>query len=150
MNPDLSAVWAKLEGMIHGLIALLPNFGVAIIVFALFYVAGKGIKALVMRVTARRRRQRSLGVVLGRLSQWGIGFVGLLVAFSILLPSFKAGDLIQLLGIGSAAIGFAFRDIFQNFLPASYTYSPSPSGWATKSSQAISRVRSRTFRRGPR
>jgi small-conductance mechanosensitive channel len=55
-------------------------------------------------------------VVLGRLSQWGIGFVGLLVAFSILLPSFRAGDLIQLLGIGSVAIGFAFRDIFQNFL----------------------------------
>ena len=116
MSPDLAAVWAKLEGMIHGLIVLLPNFGVAIIVFALFYVAGKGIKALVMRVAARHRRHRSLGVVLGRLSQWGIGFVGLLVAFSILLPSFKAGDLIQLLGIGSVAIGFAFRDIFQNFL----------------------------------
>jgi small conductance mechanosensitive channel len=32
------------------------------------------------------------------------------------LPSFKAGDLIQLLGISSVAIGFAFRDILQNFL----------------------------------
>ena len=116
MNPELSGVWTKLEGMLRGLIVSLPNLGVAIIVLGLFYVAGKGIKFLVMRLTAKRRRHRNLGVVLGRLSQWGIGFVGLLVAFSILLPSFRAGDLIQLLGIGSVAIGFAFRDIFQNFL----------------------------------
>jgi small-conductance mechanosensitive channel len=116
MNPDLSAVWTKLDGMLRGLIVALPNLSVAILVFALFYVAGKGIKSLVMRLTAKRRRHRNLGVVLGRLAQWGIGFVGLLVAFSILLPSFRAGDLIQLLGIGSVAIGFAFRDIFQNFL----------------------------------
>jgi small-conductance mechanosensitive channel len=102
--------------MFHGLIALLPNVGIAIIVSMLFYATGKGIKALVMHLTARRRRRRNLGVVLGRLSQWGIGFVGLLVALSVILPSFRAGDLIQLLGIGSVAIGFAFRDIFQNFL----------------------------------
>ena len=34
----------------------------------------------------------------------------------ILFPSFQAGSLIQLLGVGSVAIGFAFHDIFQNFL----------------------------------
>ena len=116
MNPDLSGVWTKLEGMLRGLMVSLPNLGVAIMVFTLFYVTGKGIKSLVIRLTDKRRRHRNLGVVLGRLAQWGIGFVGLLVAFSIVLPSFKAGDLIQLLGIGSVAIGFAFRDIFQNFL----------------------------------
>jgi hypothetical protein len=48
MTWDLSGVWAKLEGMLHGLIVLPPNVGVAIIVFALLYVAGKGIKTLVM------------------------------------------------------------------------------------------------------
>ena len=46
----------------------------------------------------------------------GIGCLGVLVALSIALPSFKANDLIQVLGISSVAIGFAFRDIFQNFL----------------------------------
>jgi hypothetical protein len=30
---DLSGVWTKLEGMLHGLIVLLPNVGIAIIVF---------------------------------------------------------------------------------------------------------------------
>ena len=35
---------------------------------------------------------------------------------TVVFPSFRPGDLIQLLGIGSVAIGFAFHDIFQNFL----------------------------------
>gem|GEM_PF-1269911 len=74
----------------------LPNLGAALFVFVLCYGAGKGVKVLVIRVTNQRRRHCNLGVVLGRLAQWGIGFVGLLVAFSILLPSFKAGDSLHL------------------------------------------------------
>ncbi|WP_333224607.1 hypothetical protein [Microcoleus sp. BR0-C5] len=38
--------------------------------------------------------------------------IGLFIA----IPSFKAGDLIQLLGISGAAIAFGFRDILKNLL----------------------------------
>jgi small conductance mechanosensitive channel len=41
---------------------------------------------------------------------------GLLVAISIVSPSFQASDLIKILGIGGVAIGFAFQNILQNFL----------------------------------
>jgi small-conductance mechanosensitive channel len=34
----------------------------------------------------------------------------------VVAPSFQAGDLIKVLGIGSVAIGFAFQNILQNFL----------------------------------
>lgn len=50
------------------------------------------------------------------MSQGLIILVGLFIALSIVIPSFKAGDLVQLLGISGVAIGFAFRDILQNFL----------------------------------
>jgi small conductance mechanosensitive channel len=40
----------------------------------------------------------------------------LLVAMSIVAPSFQAADLIKILGIGGVAIGFAFQNILQNFL----------------------------------
>jgi small-conductance mechanosensitive channel len=40
----------------------------------------------------------------------------LFISLSIVIPSLKAGDLVQLLGISGVAIGFAFRDILQNFL----------------------------------
>jgi small-conductance mechanosensitive channel len=41
---------------------------------------------------------------------------GALVALSVVAPSFQTKDLINTLGIGGLAVGFAFRDIFQNFL----------------------------------
>ena len=102
--------------MLDSLIVLLPNIVLALIVFALFYFAARTIKMTVRRLTKRHRQARNLGLVLGRLSQGIVILVGLFVALSIVIPSFKAGDLIQLLGISGVAIGFAFRDILQNFL----------------------------------
>ncbi len=110
------AAWAKIQGMIDGLIVMLPNIMLAAIVFGLFFFAAGQIKLLVKRLTRRHRQARNLGLVLGRLSQGVVILVGLFIALSIVIPSFQAGDLIQLLGISSVAIGFAFRDILQNFL----------------------------------
>lgn len=118
MNPktSVSIAWDKIQGMLNGLIVMLPNIVLALIVFALFFFAARAIKFLVQRLTRKYRHARNLGLVLGRLSQGIVILVGLFVALSIVIPSFKAGDLIQLLGISGVAIGFAFRDILQNFL----------------------------------
>lgn len=116
MNSGLSTAWAKIQQMLNGAIAMLPNVLLALIVFVLFYLAARSIKSLVRRLTQKRRHARNLGLVLGRLSQGIIILVGLFIALSIVIPSFKAGDLVQLLGISGVAIGFAFRDILQNFL----------------------------------
>lgn len=118
MNPQeaISIAWGKIQAMIEGLIIMLPNIVLAIIVFALFWFAAGGIKSLVKRLTRQRRHARNLGMVLGRLAQGFTILLGLFVALSIVLPTFQAGDLVQLLGISGVAIGFAFRDILQNFL----------------------------------
>ncbi|QDA36091.1 mechanosensitive ion channel family protein (plasmid) [Paracoccus liaowanqingii] len=42
--------------------------------------------------------------------------LGFLLAATIVLPSLRPGDLLSGLGIGSVAIGFAFKDILQNLL----------------------------------
>lgn len=116
MNAEWSAIWERFQGMINGFIALLPNLGLALIVFILFLWLAGTIKGLVKRLTRNRRQARNLGMVLGRLAQGTTILIGLFVALSIVVPSFKAGDLVQLLGISGVAIGFAFRDILQNFL----------------------------------
>ena len=64
----------------------------------------------------KRQQSRNLGLVLARLSQGFIILIGTFVALAIVIPSFKAGNLIQLLGVSGVAVGFAFRDILQNFL----------------------------------
>lgn len=116
LQASVSAAWAKIQGMINGFIVLLPNIVLALIVFFLFFFAARSIKSLVKRLTRRHRQARNLGMVLGRLAQGIVILVGLFVALSIVIPTFKAGDLVQLLGISGVAIGFAFRDILQNFL----------------------------------
>ena len=102
--------------MTNSLIVLLPNLILALIVFAIFWFGARGLKSLVRRLTRRHRQARNLGLVLGRLSQGVVILIGLFVALSIVIPSFKVGDLVQLLGISGVAFGFAFRDILQNFL----------------------------------
>lgn len=117
MNSEsVSIAWAKIQDMTNHLIALLPNLVLAVIVFALFWVAARIFKSFVKRLTRNYRQARNLGLVLGRLSQGIVILIGLFVSLSIVIPSFKASDLIQLLGISGVAIGFAFRDILQNFL----------------------------------
>ncbi|MBD2292565.1 mechanosensitive ion channel family protein [Anabaena sphaerica FACHB-251] len=116
MNAEISAAWDKVQSMINGFIVLLPNLLLGLIVFIVFlFIAGR-IKVLVKRLTRNRRSARNLGLVLGRLAQGITILIGLFIALSIVIPSFKAGDLVQLLGISGVAIGFAFRDILQNFL----------------------------------
>jgi small conductance mechanosensitive channel len=116
MNAEISAVWKQIQGMIDGFLILLPNLVLALIVFGLFFFIAGTVKKLVKRVTRNRRQARNLGLVLGRLAQGTIILLGLFISLSILIPTFQAGDLVQLLGISGVAIGFAFRDILQNFL----------------------------------
>lgn len=113
---DLSAAWHQIRSIGNTLIAALPNLVIAAVVFALFFWGAAGIRSGIRRVTQNRSQGQNLGLVLGRLAQGIILLIGLLIALSIIFPAFKANDLIQLLGITSVAIGFAFRDIFQNFL----------------------------------
>ncbi|MBW4457760.1 MAG: mechanosensitive ion channel family protein [Nostoc indistinguendum CM1-VF10] len=116
MNAEISTAWDKIQSMINGFIALLPNILLGLIVFIFFLFIASRIKALVKRLTRNRRSARNLGLVLGRLAQGLTILIGLFIALSIVIPTFQAGDLIQLLGISGVAIGFAFRDILQNFL----------------------------------
>ncbi|MEH2165600.1 MAG: mechanosensitive ion channel family protein [Nostoc sp.] len=116
MNADISALWDKIQGMINGFIVLLPNIVLALIVFGIFFFVARAIKRLVKRLTRDRHQARNLGLVLGRLAQGTTLLLGLFIALSIVIPTFRAGDLVQLLGISGVAIGFAFRDILQNFL----------------------------------
>lgn len=116
MKFDPSIAWIKIVTLANELIATLPNILIACVVFAVFYSIARQIRILVRRVTETHRNTRSVGLVLGRLAQGAMALVGGLVALTIVFPSFNISSLINLLGISTVAIGFAFRDIFQNFL----------------------------------
>ena len=116
MNLDIGPAWEKINSIINGAIAILPNLILAAVVFAIALLLSGWLKRLIVSFYSRHRRHQNLGILLGRLIQWLVISFMLLVTLSIVLPSFHARDLIQVLGISGVAIGFAFRDILQNFL----------------------------------
>jgi small conductance mechanosensitive channel len=114
MDSHYKTVWAAGQHMADTFLARVPSLLVAIVVFLIFYFVSILFSRLIRRVTEEHRR--NLGVVFARLAGAAVVLLGALVALSIVAPSFQAGDLIKLLGIGSVAIGFAFQNILQNFL----------------------------------
>ncbi|MEJ6509454.1 MAG: mechanosensitive ion channel family protein [Octadecabacter sp.] len=48
--------------------------------------------------------------------RWSLVVLGFMLAATVVVPTLMPGDLIVGLGIGSVAIGFAFKDILQNML----------------------------------
>jgi small-conductance mechanosensitive channel len=116
MNFDLSQTWRTVRGMLDGLAAALPRIVLALVLVTIFYLVAKAVRALVRKNAMRRGEHRTLELAIGRLAQGAIVLLGLLIAFTAAFPSFTPADLIGALGIGGVAIGFAFKDIFQNFL----------------------------------
>ncbi len=146
MNLDFSLAAEKLQRMLDGAILALPNVVLALLVVTVFVLIARAIRATAMRISRRSGQSRYAAIVLGRLAQWVVLLLGLLVGFSIVFPSLSAADLVGLLGIGGIAIGFAFRDIAQNFLGVCCCSLRSHSGWVTRLSLMSLRARSRTSR----
>ena len=116
MNSNLSTVVNSLRGMLSKFLAALPYIVIALLVYAVFHAVAKMIRRAIMRVAIRQMKQHSVGLVVGRLAEGGVMVLGALVALMIAVPSFNPAQLVELLGIGGVAVGFAFRDILQNFL----------------------------------
>jgi len=95
-------------------ISRLPALVLSVVVLIFFYILSIFVSRLIRRAT--RDHRQNLGVVFSRLVGAGTVLLGLLVALSVVAPSFQASDLIKVLGIGGVAIGFAFQNILQNFL----------------------------------
>ena len=111
-----SAALEKLSGLGESVIAALPNVVVAAVVMAVFVLAGHATRAGMRRLVRSRGEHWRLAIVLGRLAQGVAVLLGLLVGAVIVFPNFTPTSLIQFLGIGSVAFGFAFRDVLQNYL----------------------------------
>jgi small conductance mechanosensitive channel len=114
MTINFDKFWLSVRDMGETAISRLPSLILGLVVFLLFYILSAIISRLIRRTT--RGHRENLGTVFSRLVGAATILLGFLVAISIVAPSFQAGDLIKLLGIGSVAIGFAFQNILQNFL----------------------------------
>jgi len=119
-NPlDPTKPWAiineKLESFWVGFLAQLPNIIAGLLLLLVVWYASKWV-ARAVRAAANRRNRRDLGALLGSLARIMLIILGVLIAATIIFPTVNPGDVFASLGIGTVAIGFAFKDILQNLL----------------------------------
>ena len=112
---DTNIVWTTLQNLWRGFLAQLPYIVLGLIVFGVFLIIARVIKGVVHTAGQRTRIDVTLADLLGRIAAFVVTILGLFVAAVVIFPAFKPGDLVTGLGITSVAIGFAFKDVLQNF-----------------------------------
>nr|WP_199797130.1 mechanosensitive ion channel family protein [Qipengyuania flava] len=100
----------------EGFVESLPSLAIAIfIVFLTWIVARFGARISDM-IVGRTELRASLKTLIDTLVKLGVWLAGLFIAAIVVMPGLTAASLLAGLGIGAVAIGFAFQDIFENFL----------------------------------
>lgn len=107
---------AQLQAMMRGAVAALPSIAIAVVVLLATWIVARFASRIAHALTGRTRLRTDLKELLETLVKVAVWLVGFLLAATIVIPGFTFGGMIAGLGIGAVAIGFAFKDIFENFL----------------------------------
>ncbi|MGD1910544.1 MAG: mechanosensitive ion channel family protein, partial [Rivularia sp. (in: cyanobacteria)] len=106
----------SLKELIGSTVKIFPALLTALIVLFLTRFAAEFIQGIVTKVAERTVRSKSLQLLLSKTAYVTAWAVGIIIAGVIAFPGLRLGDIIATLGLSSVAIGFAFQDIFKNFL----------------------------------
>ena len=115
MISPLTLMQEKLVAIGEEFFVQLPNLIAAIVLLVAVWYASRWLVVLIKRISTARQRP-DLGALLGSLARGVVLGMALLFAAAIVFPSVHPGDIFATLGLGSVAIGFAFKDILQNLL----------------------------------
>ncbi len=100
--------------MINGFWAQLPIIAVGIVVFLIFLVIASVARRIIRAAAERARLDIMLSSLVARIGYIVVVVLGLFVSIVVIFPGVSPGDLFAGLGIGSVALGFAFKDVLQN------------------------------------
>lgn len=116
MNVLFQEIKQSILNLVGAGIEALPGLLVAISLLIFTSSAAKFAQKVATRVTDMAIKNQSLRSLLIQLSYVATWVAGILISSVIAFPDLRLGDIVGLLGLGSVAIGFAFQDIFKNFL----------------------------------
>lgn len=112
----VETIRTQIDSMVLGAIALLPNLAVALVLLLLTWLVAKSAVKIADRITGKTDVREDLKNLTETLVRVVIWIVGLLIAATVAIPGFTPAGMMAGLGVGALAIGFAFQDIFENFL----------------------------------
>lgn len=107
---------AQILDIARGAIEILPQLFISLVILFITYAVAKLAKHIAKSVLEKTRLRKSLANLMVLFSSLTIWLIGLMISAIIAFPDLTPTKMLAGLGIGSVAIGFAFKDIFENFL----------------------------------
>ncbi|MCB1678189.1 MAG: mechanosensitive ion channel [Halioglobus sp.] len=115
MDP-VNLLLAQLLDIARSFIAQLPQLGIALFILLLTWAVARLSRGAIRRSLSSARLRPSLKNLFTLLGSIAIWTLGIMLAALVAFPNLTPTKILAALGIGSVAIGFAFKDIFENFL----------------------------------
>ncbi|AXT35995.1 mechanosensitive ion channel family protein [Phaeobacter sp. LSS9] len=117
VTEDLSlTLMEQMSGWVTSAVIAAPRVGVALAILLLTALLVWLAKTVIRRISHRLKLRRNLCDVLQLLASVVLWLIGSLIAVTVVFPTVTPGKALTTLGLGSVAIGFAFKDTFENFL----------------------------------
>lgn len=112
---DIHLIRPKIVNMLNEFIQALPVIVLGLFILTLFLITGTIIKNIIKNYMLKHKHY-SVGLLMARMAQFLFFVLGILIALSIIFPSITAADLFALLGVGTIAIGFALKNVLNNYI----------------------------------
>ncbi|MFL0356544.1 mechanosensitive ion channel family protein [Erythrobacter sp. GH1-10] len=112
----LETLLDQLNGMADQAVRMLPSLAIAVVILIATSIVAKFTVNIANILIGKTELRPSLRTLIETLVRLGVWLLGLMIAAIIIFPDLTPASLVAGLGIGAVAIGFAFQDIFENFL----------------------------------
>ncbi len=112
----IAALRDQLNGMAIAFVRALPSLAIALLIVFLTWIVARFAVKIADMLVGRTEIRPSLKNLIDTMVKLAIWVLGLFIAAVIVMPGLTPASLLAGLGIGAVAIGFAFQDIFENFL----------------------------------
>ena len=116
MNQITDTVVKSLEELLGSSVKILPAIITALVIVMLTRYMAEFALNTAKKIGERTIKSKSLQSLLHKTAYVGAWTFGIVFACIVAFPGLSLGNIVATLGLSSVAIGFAFQDIFKNFL----------------------------------
>lgn len=110
----MDTITTTLSSLATGIVGQLPLIALALAVLLVAALVARGVGGAVQR--SFRERDAVLGRMLGLIARGAVIAAGILLALWVALPTVRFTDVFASLGVTGIILGFALKDIIENFV----------------------------------
>ncbi len=114
-SESVDIVIGSVRTLVNDLLARSPLILAGLLVIGLTSLVNRLAHVIGRRIASRSGLRGGLQDLMLQLTSIGVWIAGLLIAAVVVFPGMTPARAFTVLGLGSVAIGFAFKDIFENF-----------------------------------